>query len=150
MMAVVSLGLAGPLCGCGLFGAHRQVSTGPVVVPPTAPAALACPWVEGEHSRPAVAVPGTALVPPKPFVPGCAIVRFTVAADGTVSEAELRAAYPLDDGPTALAALRQMRFQPARKPSTEFVVRLSLRRDAYGRVTVTPETRRRLGFWDLS
>jgi hypothetical protein len=130
---------------------NAQVAARPLAVPFDAPAAQGCPWVEGEHFRPAMPVPGTPLVSPRPFVGGCAIVKFTVAADGTVSEAALRAAYPLNDGPTALAALRQMRFQPARRPNTVFLIRLRMRRDADGRVTVVPDTRRRvMGFWDLS
>jgi hypothetical protein len=151
MGRVACLTAAGLLGGCGLFGGPARMAAAPVVVPPDGPVAQACPWVEGEHYRPAVVLPGTALVPPKPFIPGCAIVKFTVAADGRVADAALRAAYPLDDGPTALAALRQMRFAPARRPDAVFLIRLSLRRDPDGRVTVVPDTRRRVfGFWDWS
>jgi hypothetical protein len=151
MMAAASLGLAGLLGGCGMFGGRPQVVAGPPVVPFDAPAAQGCPWLEGEHFRPAVAVPGTVMAPPKPFVQGCAIVKFTVAADGHVSSTALRAAYPLDGGPVALAALQQMRFQPGRSADAVFLIRLSLRRDAAGRVTVTPDTRQRtLRFWEWS
>ena len=149
-MTLFSIGLAGLLSGCGMLGGHQEVASGPLMVPFDGPVAEACPWVEGERYRPAVVVPGTVMAPPRPFVVGCAIVKFRVAADGSVSAAALRAAYPLNDGPTALAALQRMRFQPGRTADTVFLIRLSMRHETDGRVTVTPDTRTRAGFWDFS
>jgi hypothetical protein len=119
-----------------------------------APPAIACPWVDGEHYRVPARLVQSAAVPPAvaaQFVSGCAIIRFTVAQDGSVSSAALRAANPLNDGPTALAVLHDMRFVPVRNPSANFVIRLGMQKDAAGNVTITPETRARLlRFWDLS
>ena len=111
--------------------------------------AFACPWLDAERYRAPVQLPGTsgmAPAPHAPFVPGCAIVRFRVAADGSVYKAALRAANPLDDGPTALAAVQRMRFQPARKPEVFFVLRLSMKRDTTGHISITTDTRSRLAF----
>ena len=158
----MALGLALLAGGCT---AARSDASRPAFVPPAMAAdtspAVACPWLDSEHYRPAVplaGVPpaGAAGVPPLPaaataaFVPGCAILRFTVNADGTVAAAALRAANPLNDGPTALAVLQQMRFQPARDPAVPFMIRLGMQRDSAGRISITPDTRRRvMRFWDI-
>ena len=139
-----ALGLALLLSGCGFF---RTSDEQPVIIPVEMAAsepALACPWVDAERYRAPVrlAGPSSAAIPqPVPFVAGCAIVRFRVAADGSVYMPALRAAYPLNDGPTALAAVQQMRFQPGRKPETEFVLRVSVKHDNAGHVLVATETR---------
>jgi hypothetical protein len=111
------------------------------------PLPLACPWPDAAHYTP----PHILAAPPAAtdkghFVAGCSIVKFTVNADGSVRDAELRAANPLNVGPEALAALRAMRFQPARKLDRVFVLRLGLDRDAAGHISVVTQTRPR-GLW---
>ncbi len=140
-LTMLALGISVLTGGCS---SNRASATRPLALTPEMAAespAFACPWLDAEHYRVPTRLPGAAPAPAMPFVPGCAIVRFRVAADGSVFSPALRAANPLNDGPTALAALRQMRFAPARKFNTQFVIRLSLRRDAAGNVSVTTETR---------
>jgi hypothetical protein len=130
------------LGGCGMMHAQAP-SAAPIAKADDVPA-VACPWVDGEHAHAPSVLQGSDPLPlsaPAAFRPGCAIIRFTVSADGRVSGAALRAAYPLDNGPVALAALQHMRFQPARNSNTTFVIRLGLRGDATGHVTVTSDTR---------
>ncbi len=136
---VLSLGALTGGCTANPSGAARPLKLTPEMAADTP--AFACPWIDAEHYRIPAKLPGAAAAPLAPFVPGCAIIRFRVAADGSVFSPALRAANPLNDGPTALAALRQMRFAPARKADTQFVIRLEMRRDNSGGVSVTTETR---------
>ena len=148
--AMAALGLAGVVAGCGFFPVKVDQ---PVMIQPDMAAdepALACPWVDSERYGAPVRVagtPATAPAMPAPFVSGCAIIRFHVAADGSVYKAALRSALPLNGGPTALATLQQMRFAPASRPETQFMVRLSVKRDSAGRVSVGTETRPGETFW---
>jgi hypothetical protein len=147
---VAALGLACLVGGCGFFPVRVDQ---PVMIAPDMAAdmpAKACPWVDNERGRAPVRLagtPGAAPAMPAPFVSGCAIIRFHVAADGSVYKPALRSALPVNDGPTALASLQQMRFAPARRPETQFVIRLSMKRDSAGRVSVGTETRTGLGFF---
>jgi hypothetical protein len=134
------------LLTAGCSANHARLAPPVAVMTP----ALACPWLDGEHYRAPVKLSdasATAPLSPKNVVTGCAILRFRVAADGSVSSAALRAANPLNDGPGALTVLRNMRFQPARRLDTQFVIRLDMRRDSTGHVTVTTETRRHAPFF---
>ena len=148
--AFIALSLTLLAGGCEFFPVSPDQ---PVIIPPDIAAdvpAKACPWVDSERGHAPVQLagtPGTAPVIVPPFVPGCAIIRFRVDADGSVYKPALRAAYPLNDGATALAAVQQMRFQPGRTPQTQFVLRLSMKQDTAGRVSVTTETRRPASFF---
>ena len=135
------------------LGGARQTTAEPALAADTRPA-VACPWLDTEHYRQPAPLPAAAGAASPAvaanFVPGCAIIRFTVGADGMISSATLRAANPLTAGPTALAALQQMRFQPAHNPKVPFVIRLGMQRDSAGHIAIVPETRPRLTrFWDL-
>ena len=144
MRTLAALGLACLIGGCGFFPVKVDQ---PIMISPEMAAdmpAKGCPWVDSERYRAPVRLagtPSTAPLLPTPFVPGCAIIRFHVAADGSVYNAALRSTLPVNDGPTALATLQQMRFAPARRPETQFVIRLSMKRDSAGRISVGAETR---------
>ncbi len=140
-----SLAVLLPLLASGCGPAPTDTNPEPVfsALSANGPASVECPWVDGERGRSAVVLPEASGHPPVQianFVPGCAILRFTVTPDGRVASAALRAAAPLNDGPTALAALQLMRFQPARSPDALFIVRLSMHRDDLGHIAVTPDT----------
>jgi hypothetical protein len=149
----LALALTTGACTASRADGSARVAGVPAYAAATSPAS-ACPWVEGEHYRTPSGTLNPASVPPPiaaHFVPGCAIIRFTVAPDGSVSSAALRAANPLNDGPTALAVLQTMRFQPARDPDTKFVIRLGMVKDAAGNVSILPQTRPPLmRFWQWS
>lgn len=154
-LAPIALSLAVLTGGCSAIhsGTARQTPVEPALEADTTPA-VACPWLDTEHYQPPVALPGAAAAAPPAvathFVPGCAIIRFTVGADGTVTSSALRAASPLTAGPTALAALQQMRFQPAHNPKVQFIIRLGMQRDSAGHIAIVPQTRPRLmRFWDF-
>ena len=145
--ALATLGLAALTGGC--VPRPRAESAPPVITGDMAAShpEFACPWVDAERGRaPArlAAAPGSV---PAAFMPGCAIIRFSVAADGSPYKAALRAALPLSDGPTALAMLQGMRFQPASQPDARFVMRLSVKLDSARRPVVFTQTRTYTGFF---
>jgi hypothetical protein len=146
----LALGLALLTGGCAMPWSHPHPvleTDAPTPPPGPLPLPLACPWPDAaRYAQPQILAVPPAATDKGHFVAGCGIVKFTVNADGTVRDAELRAANPLNVGPEALAALRAMRFQPARKLDRVFVLRLGLDRDAAGHISVLTQTRPR-GLW---
>ncbi len=77
----------------------------------------------------------------KAFVPGCAIIAFSVDEDGLPTRASIVAANPPAVGPTALRIVQQRAYARGDTPDTAFLIRLGLDRRPNGAFSISEMSR---------